>query len=125
MGIKKDFIEMVKSGYPEFDPQNDSVEIEFEGGGDSFGSFSYIGVWPDREKNENFNLNDHWDMLFKVLDAADVGYDWNNAGTTGNIKYNENGEQELSVYTIMSEEYWGEVYEEEEEVETNKEETNG
>lgn len=126
MGVKKRFIEMVKSGYPEFDPQNDSVEIEFEGGGDSFGSFSYLGVWPDKERVEGFNIDDHWDLLFEVLDSADVPYNWNNAGTTGNIKYNEDGEQELSVYTIVSEENWGEVHEDDEEdLETNNEETNG
>ena len=126
MGVKKRFIEMVKSGYPEFDPQNDSVEIEFEGGGDSFGSFSYMGIWPKRDMLEGFNLDNHWNLLFEILDSAEVGYDWNNAGTTGNIKYNEQGEQELAVYTIMSEEYWGEVHEDEDdEVENETEETNG
>ena len=34
-------------------------------------------------------------------------------------------EQELSVYTIMSEEYWGDVEDDEEELETTNEETNG
>jgi hypothetical protein len=64
--------------------------------------------------------------LFEVLDSADVPYNWNNAGTTGNIKYNEDGEQELSVYTIVSEENWGEVHEDDEEdLETTNEETNG
>ena len=126
MGVKKRFIEMVKSGYPEFDPQNDSVEIEFEGGGDSFGSFSYMGIWPKRDMLEEFNLDNHWDLLFGILDSAEVGYNWNDAGTTGNIRYNEQGEQELAVYTIMSEEYWGEVHEDEDdEVENETEETNG
>jgi hypothetical protein len=126
MGVKKRFIEMVKSGYPEFDPQNDSVEIEFEGGGDSFSSFHYIGLYPNRDKVEGFNLDNHWNLLFEILDSAEVGYDWNNAGTTGNIKYNEEGEQELAVYTIVSEEHWGEVHEDEdEEVENETEETNG
>jgi len=42
------------------------------------------------------------------------------------FRYNEQGEQELAVYTIMSEEYWGEVHEDEdEEVENETEETNG
>jgi hypothetical protein len=126
MGVKKRFVEMVKSGYPEFDPQNDSVEIEFEAGGDSFGSFHYIGLYPNRDKVEGFNLDNHWDLLFEILDSAEVGYNWNDAGTTGNIKYNEEGEQELAVYTIMSEEHWGEVHEDEdEEVENETEETNG
>ena len=123
MGVKKRFIEMVKSGYPEFDSQNDSVDIEFEGGGDSFGSFSYLGIWPNRDKVDGFNLDDHWDLLFEVLDLSEVDYSWNNAGTSGNIKYNEQGEQELAVYTIVSEEHWGEIYEDE--VENETDETNG
>ena len=112
MGVKKRFIEMVKSGYPEFDPQNDSVEIEFEGGGDSFGSFSYLGVWPNREGS--VNMEDHTDLLFEILDASGVGYNWNNAGTTGRITYNEDVTGGLSVSTVISEEYWGEIEDEEE-----------
>lgn len=112
MGLVKRFIEMVQSGYPEFDPQNDSVEIEFEGGGDSFGSFSYLGVWPNREGN--VNMEDHTDLLFEILDASGVGYNWNNAGTTGRITYNEDVTGGLSVSTVISEEYWGEIEDEEE-----------
>lgn len=122
MGLVKRFIEMVQSGYPEFDPQSDSVEIEFEGGGDSFGSFSYISIWPSREGN--LNLDDHIDLLFEILEGSGVFYNWNNSGTTGNIKYNEDVERGLSVYTVVSEEYWGEI-EDDEEVETTNEETNG
>jgi hypothetical protein len=60
------------------------------------------------------------------LDLSEVDYSWNNAGTSGNIKYNEQGEQELAVYTIVSEEHWGEVPEDEDdEVENETEETNG
>lgn len=120
MGLVKRFVEMVQSGYPEFDPQKDTVEIEFEGGGDSFGSFSYISIWPSREGN--LDLSNHQDFLFEVLDESGVGYSWINAGTTGNIKYNEDVERGLSVFTIMSEEHWGEI---EEEVEPTKEESNG
>jgi len=112
MGLVKRFIEMVQSGYPEFDPQNDSVEIEFEGGGDSFGSFSYLGVWPNREGS--VNMEDHTDLLFEILDASGVGYNWNNAGTTGRITYNEDVTGGLSVSTVISEEYWGEIEDEEE-----------
>ena len=112
MGIKSNFIEMVKGGYPDFDSQNDSVEIEFEGGGDSFGSFSYISIWPNREGE--LNLSDHWDTLFDIIDNSGVAYNWNNGGTTGRIEYNMNGEQELTVSTIMMEEYWGEIEDDEE-----------
>jgi hypothetical protein len=113
MGIKKSFIEMIKSGYPDFDPQNDTVEIEFEGGGESFGSFSYVGIYPQREGV--LNLDDHWSFLFQILDESGVEYNWNNAGTSGKIEYNMNSEQEITVSTIVSEEYWGEIYEEDEE----------
>ena len=113
MGIKQNFIVMIKSGYPDFDPQNDTVEIEFEGGGDSFGSFSYVGIYPHREGI--LNLDDHWSFLFQILDESGVEYNWNNAGTSGKIEYNMNSEQEITVSTIVSEEYWGEIYEEDEE----------
>jgi hypothetical protein len=116
MGLVKRFVEMVKSGYPEFDPQKDTVEIEFEGGGDSFGSFSYISIWPSREGN--LNLSDHWDLLFEILDGSGVEYTWINAGTT-------DVEKGLSVYTIVSDESWGEIEDEEEVVEPTKEENNG
>lgn len=132
MGVKKRFIEMIKSGYPSFNPENDSVEIEFEGGGDSFGSFSYISVYPHSEGN--VNLEDFFDLLMEILYESGVEYNWNNAGTTGTIRYNESNYQELSVYTIVSEEYWGEISEDDEEPEhtstistgeTDKDETNG
>lgn len=107
MGVKKRFIEMIKSGYPSFNPESDSVEIEFEGGGDSFGSFSYIQVYPSSEGS--VDLEDFFELLMDILYESGVEYNWNNAGTTGSIKYNEGGYQELSVYTIVSEEYWGEI----------------
>lgn len=125
MSIKKRFIEMIKNGYPEFDQENDSVEIEFEGGGDDFGSFSYIGVWPNREGDVDLNEDENRNLLLDIIEAGDVPYTWVNAGTTGNIKYNEEGEQELAVYTLVSEEYYGYVEEEEEEVENTNEEVNG
>jgi len=111
MGLVKRFVEMVKSGYPEFDPINDSVEIEFEGGGDSFGSFSYISVYPSREGELDLNESENQKLLLDIIDAAGVSYNWNEAGTTGNIKYNEEGENELAIYTMLSIEDWGRIEE--------------
>jgi hypothetical protein len=125
MSIRKRFIEMIKNGYPEFDQKNDSVEIEFEGGGDSFGSFHYISLWPEREGELDLNEDDNMNLLLDVIDAADVTYNWNDAGTTGNIKYNEESEQELAVYTMVSNEDWGRIEAEEDEVENTSEEVNG
>ena len=64
-------------------------------------------------------------LLLDVIDAADVTYNWNDAGTTGNIKYNEESEQELAVYTMVSNEDWGRIEAEEDEVENTSEEVNG
>ena len=125
MSIRKRFIEMIKNGYPEFDQEKDSVEIEFEGGGDSFGSFHYISLWPEREGELDLNEDDNMNLLLDVIDAADVTYNWNDAGTTGNIKYNEESEQELAVYTMVSNEDWGRIEAEEDEVENTSEEVNG
>lgn len=127
MSIKKRFVEMIKNGYPEFDQESDSVEIEFEGGGDDFGSFHYIDIYPNREGDVDLNEGENRNLLLDIIDAGNVEYTWINNGTTGNIKYNEEGEQELSVYTLVSEEHYGyvEEEEEEEEVENTNEEVNG
>jgi hypothetical protein len=73
----------------------------------------------DLDESDNTNL------LLEVIDAADVAYNWNDGGTTGNIKYNEEGEKELSIYTMVSIEDWGRIESEEDEVEPTKEENNG
>jgi hypothetical protein len=127
MSIRKRFIEMVKNGYPEFDQEKDTVEIEFEGGGDDFGSFGYVYIYPNREGGIDLSESENRDLLLEVIDAAGVSYNWNNAGTTGNIKYNEEGEQELAVFTLVSNEDWGTIYaeDEDEETENTKEEVNG
>jgi len=129
MSIRKRFFELFKNGYPEFDQEKDTVEIEFEGGGDSFGSFHYIDIWPSREGELDLNESDNMNLLLEVIDAAGVSYNWNNAGTTGNIKYNEEDEQELAVFTLVSNEDWGTIYAEDEdegeETENTKEEVNG
>jgi hypothetical protein len=109
MGIKKSFIEMIKSGYPDFDPQNDTVMIEFEG--DSFGSLPC--VTPYREGS--LDLSTHSNFLFQIIDESDVEYDKNSADNYGKIEYNINSEEEITVSTIVIGKYWGEIYEEEEE----------
>ena len=118
MGLVKRFVEMVQSGYPEFDSQKDTVEIEFEGGGDSFGSFMYLSIYPNREGS--LDPDDYQDLLFEILEESGVEYTWINGDTTGRITYNEDVVEGLSVYTNVSEEYWGEIEEE-----PTKEETNG
>lgn len=113
MSLKQKLLDVVKSGYAEFDAEQDYFEIEFEGGGDSFGSFYSFNPYRHDDYRFNLegevNLDEHQELLFEILDAADVGYNWNNAGTTGLITFNVDGDGELNVTTTVSEEYFGTV----------------
>jgi hypothetical protein len=121
MGLKKQFLEKIKEHYPEFDPETSEVEIEFCGGGDNFDSFHSIyvsdrkdGKWKELEGEWDMNEDDDIDFLFEIIDATGVSYNFNNAGTTGRIRY-EDGE--LTCETTVSDEYWGELEEDEDEEE--------
>ena len=113
MSLKQRLLDVVKSGYEQFDAEQDNFEIEFEGGGDSFGSFYSLTLYRNDDYSFNFegdiDLDAHQELLFEILDAADVGYNWNNAGTTGRITFNEDEDGELNVTTTVSEEYFGSV----------------
>lgn len=115
MGLKKQFVEKIKEHYPGF-TEDGSVDIEFSGGGDNFDSFHSIYVYDNQYKNIEgdwkMDSDEDVDFLFELLDAADVDYDWNNAGTVGRINY-EAGE--LRVETTISVECYGEVDDEDEE----------
>lgn len=118
MGLKADFLAKVKAGYPEFNPETDTIEINFEGGGDSFGSFynidvsRYISGEGYKSVEGNWELDADMDFLFQILDEADVQYSWINAGTTGTIRF-EDGE--LSVETAVTDEFYGTIEDEDEE----------
>lgn len=113
MSLKQRLLDVVKSGYEQFDAEQDNFEIEFEGGGDSFGSFYSITLYRHDDYSFKFegdvDFDEQHELLFEILDAADVGYNWNNAGTTGRITFNEDADGELNVTTIVSEEYFGSV----------------
>lgn len=117
MGLKKQFLDRVKENYPEFNAETDSVTINFEGGGDSFDSFydievsRYVSGQGYKYLEGDWKLNDDMDFLFQLIDAAEVDYSWNDAGTRGSIKY-EDGD--LSVETIVSVDYWGTIEDSEE-----------
>lgn len=113
MSLKQKLLDVVKAGYPEFDTKQDNFEIEFEGGGDSFGSFYSLYLYRHDDYSFKFegdvDLDEQQELLFEILDAADVGYNWNDAGTTGRITFNEDSEGELNVTTTVSSEYFGSV----------------
>lgn len=115
MGLKKQFIEKVKEHYPSFTEEG-SVEIEFCGGGDNFDSFHSISVWSEDAKliegDWKMESDEDIDFLFGLLEAADVEYNWNDAGTVGRINY-EDGE--LRVETTVSYDSYGAIEEDDDE----------
>lgn len=132
MGLKKKFLKIIKDGYPSFDGKLDSVIIEFEGGGDSFGSFYdfYISRESDYKHNHegDLDVDENSELLYEILNQSGADFNWNNSGTTGRIRYNENGDEELEIESIISYESWGEILDDEDEEqkeETTKENTNG
>ena len=117
MGLKKQFLAKIKEYYPDFNPETSEVEIEFCGGGDNFDSFHSIhvsdykdGKWSEVKGDWDMSEGDDIDFLFEIIDATGVVYNFNNAGTTGRIRY-EDGE--LTCETTVSDEYYGELEEDE------------
>ena len=121
MGLKKQLLDAVKKGYPEFNEETDSFAIEFSGGGDSFDSFSSFDIWRGGDWHHvegEFSLDDNFDLLYSIIEASDADYNWNNAGTTGKISYQEHDlDGGLEVETLLSYESWGSVEDEDEDEE--------
>lgn len=119
MGLKRQLLDAVKKGYPEFNEETDTFVIDFQGGGDAFDSFSSFEIWREgkwgTEFEGDFPLDDHFDLLYSIIEASDADYNWNNAGTTGKIAYQEHDlDGGLEVETLLSYESWGSVEDEDE-----------
>jgi hypothetical protein len=120
MGLKKQLLDLVKENYPAFDAETDGFTIEFEGGGDSFGSFYDFNIFgvddyrKDFEGTLNFPVEDNFDLLYGIIEQSGCDYNWNDAGTTGKIAYQEHDTDGiLNVECIISYESWGEIEDEE------------
>lgn len=117
MGLKRQLLDKVKEAYPMFDEKTDWFIIEFEGSGDSFDSFHSFDIGthqrpqPEDKKFEgDFDTTEHIEFLYEIIKAADVQYNWNDAGTTGRITYQEYDEDgELVVDTLLTYEDSGTV----------------
>ena len=120
MGLKKQLLDLVKEHYPTFDAETDGFTIEFEGGGDSFGSFygfSIFGITDlkkEFEKYAYFSNEENFDLLYQIIEASGCDYNWNDAGTTGKIYYQEHDtDGVLNVECVLSYESWGEIEDDE------------
>lgn len=111
MGLKKDFIHKIAEHFEGFDDEG-SVEINFNGSGDSFDSFYSIEVCDKDRKwltsDWKFSVDDE-EFFFRIIDQSGCEYNFNNAGTTGKIVYEEGT---LRVETVIGYESYGDVEDE-------------
>lgn len=93
MGLKRQLLDAVKAGYPQFNEETGGFVIEFKGSGDSFGSFYTFDIWKGIGMQEvlegSFDLNEHSELLYNIIEASGVDYNWNDLGTQGRISYGE------------------------------------
>jgi hypothetical protein len=121
MGLKKQLLDLVKKNYPTFDAETDGFTIEFEGGGDSFGSFYDFNVFGSEDWRKefegpiNFPIDENFDLFYQIIEQSGVDYNWNDAGTTGKIYYQEHDtDGMLNVECTLSYESYGEIEDDEE-----------
>jgi hypothetical protein len=89
MGLKQQLLDSVSSHVPTFDPTKHSFTIEFDGGGDSFDSFSFFDTdAPDwNGDNDTSFLDDN--LLLDIIEQSGVNYMFVSGTTVGNIKYKD------------------------------------
>jgi hypothetical protein len=92
MNLKEKLLDTVKKSTPNFDETKDSFLLEFEGGGDSFGSFVHFEVTVDGD-NENvesdFNPEDHYDLIMEIMDKSGVYYTFQDYGSFCKMSYSD------------------------------------
>lgn len=119
MSLKRQLLDAVKAGYPQFNEKTDGFSIQFEGSGDSFGSFYTFDIWKggagiQDELEGSFDLNGNTELLYDIIKASGVDYNWNDGGTDGKIEYQAVGwdDGSLTLETQMVHESWAELEDE-------------
>lgn len=106
MGLKQQLLDAVKKSIPTFDEENDYFVIEFEAGGDSFGSFTHFDTdakcWEDSD--DDFNLDEHLDLIISILDESGIEYVFAGGQMLGKIIYSNETLKIESEYLIDGEE---------------------
>jgi len=118
MKLKTQLLDVVKQSFPNFNEETDWFVIEFEGAGDSFDSFHSfeIGTESGESIDGRFDLSEHTELLYQIIEASGAEHNWNNAGTVGKIEYNvdeDNPAEALEVKTILTHEDSGMVFNDE------------
>jgi hypothetical protein len=96
MGLKQQLLDAVKKGIPKFDENENYFIIEFEGGGDEFGSFLHFDTDAEEDDEDEFDLDDHYELIMEIMDKSGVHYTFQDYGSFCKIEY---GGGELSIET--------------------------
>lgn len=86
MSLKRQLLDAVKASTPGFDETKHSFYIEFEGGGDSFGSFTDFDTNVEGVES-NFDPGDHYELIMEIMDKSGVDYTFINYGSNCKMIY--------------------------------------
>jgi hypothetical protein len=87
MGLKQQLLDAIKEGIPKFDESENYFIIEFEGGGDEFGSFLHFDTDAEEDDEDEFDLDDHYDLIMEIMDKSGVHYTFQDYGSFCTIRY--------------------------------------
>lgn len=89
MSLKKQLFDAVKRSTSGFDETKDSFLLKFEGGGDSFGSFTHFEVTVDDvpDAESDFEPSEHYELIMNIMDNSGVKYTFLNYGSECKINY--------------------------------------
>ena len=89
MSLKRQLLDAIKEKTPKFDENENSFIIKFEGGGDSFGSFTHFEVTVDdvQDAESDFEPSEHYELIMNIMDNSGVKYTFLNYGSECNMIY--------------------------------------
>lgn len=108
MNTKQQFLEAIKSSYPNFDEETDSILIKFSGENGYFNGFSTPEIWRVSDDSlifeGEFDLEKYEDLLFEVIHESGVKYNWqyNCTGEISYQQYDEDGDIEVIITSTNS-----------------------
>jgi hypothetical protein len=101
MGLKQQLLDVVKKGIPKFDESENYFIIEFDGGGDEFGSFLHFDTDAAEDDTDEFDLDDHYELIMEIMDKSGVHYTFQDYGSFCTIRYS-GGELTIETESYLS-----------------------
>jgi hypothetical protein len=91
MGLKQQLLDAIKKGIPKFDENENYFIIEFEGGGDEFGSFLHFDTNAEDDDEDNFDPDDYYELIMEIMDKSGIHYTFQDYGSFCRIEYGGGG----------------------------------